>query len=155
MSTALIIFCAQYLIWVAVAVSLGYLFYARKRTKRKMLLLSLIALPAAYIVAKIAGIFYVNPRPFIADGVVPLFTHVASNGFPSSHMLFGATLATIVLMFNRPVGILLFVMAVVVGVARVLAGVHHYIDIIGAGVIAFFVVFIVYRSIRAARWYRG
>jgi len=138
-----------------VAAFVGYFLYARKRTKRKMLLLSLIALPAAYAVAKIAGIFYFNPRPFISDGVVPLFTHVASNGFPSGHMLFAAALATIVLMFNRPVGILLWVMAVVVGIARVLAGVHHYIDILGASVIAFCVVFIVYRSIRGAGWYRG
>lgn len=150
-----VIFCAKYLVYVAVALFLAYFFVARRRTKRKMLLLSVISLPLVYIIAKVAGWFYFDPRPFVVGDFTPLIAHVADNGFPSEHTLFASALAAIITLFSPRVGIVLWGMAFLVGLARVFAGVHHFADIAGAVVISTVVVVLVWRSIQEAHWYRG
>ena len=151
----LIIFGAKYLVWIVAVLFLAYFFFARRRTKRKLFLLSLISLPLAYIVGWVAGHFYYNPRPFVESGIAPLVAHAANNGFPSDHMLFAATLASLVFVFNRRLGLALWVLAILVGISRVMSGVHHSIDIVAGGIIAVVVVSVVYLCIRHARWYRG
>jgi len=152
---ALIIFAAKYLIYIVVAVFVVFFFFARRRAKRKLLLLSVISLPLAYMVGWLAGLMYYNPLPFVESGIAPMFAHAANNGFPSDHMLLAATLAMLVLLFNRRLGILLWMLAILVGVARVVAGVHHAADIIAAAAIATLVVWLAHLCIKKKVWYRG
>ena len=151
----LIIFTAKYLIWIEVAVFVGYFFLARRRTKRKLLLLSVISLPLAYVVGWLAGILYYNPLPFVESGTAPLFAHVANNGFPSDHVLFAATLAMLVLFFDRRLGVVLWILALSIGGARVVAQVHHSVDIIGAAAIAASTVWLLRLCVQRRLWYRG
>jgi undecaprenyl-diphosphatase len=76
------------------------------------------------------------------DQSLPLIPHEADNGFPSVHTLYAMTTAAVIIIFKRKTGILLALLAVMVGVARVLAGVHHTADIIGGLAIAVFAVFL-------------
>ena len=132
----LIIVCAKYLVYVPVLVLLALLVRGARRRKHRLFWLTIISLPLAYMIARIAGHLYYNPRPCVVGHFTPLVAHVADNGFPSDHMLIAATIAMIVLYFNRRLGILLWIVALVIGTARVLAGVHHTADIIGSMVIA-------------------
>lgn len=136
----LIAFCAQYVIFLSPAALLAYFFFTAQR--RRLFAVAALSLALSYALGKLAGALWYDPRPF-TEGVVALFSHVADNGFPSDHMLFGAAVASVAFIFNRPLGLVLWVLALLVGAARVLAGVHHWADIAGAAVVALISVFIV------------
>lgn len=90
----------------------------------------------AYLIAKISALFINDPRPFVARHIQPLIPHVADNGFPSDHTLLTMTIASIIYAYNKKLGVALFVIAGLIGITRVLANIHHPLDIIGATVIA-------------------
>lgn len=64
-------------------------------------------------------------RPFVADSDTVLLTpHVADNGFPSDHATVAAAAAVVAAIAWRRWAALFLALAAVVGLARVLAGVH-------------------------------
>lgn len=128
----LIIFGAKYLYLVSVFIVGYYFFKQPKAVKKRIIILGIISLPITYAVAKIAGLFYYDTRPFIALDFTPLIPHSDDNGFPSDHTLFLSAIASLVYFFNKKISILLWVIALTVGFARVFAGVHHSIDIFGS-----------------------
>jgi undecaprenyl-diphosphatase len=85
---------------------------------------------------KLGGALYYDTRPFVTQGVAPLFPHGADNGFPSDHTAVTMFVALCVLVVSRPWGLALVAVSLVAGVARVLAHVHSPIDIVGAAAIA-------------------
>ncbi len=90
----------------------------------------------AYVLALIAGRLYYNPRPFVVEHTAPYFAHANTNGFPSNHTLFVVFIALLVMKYNQRAGTFLLVLGIVVGLSRVVANVHHIIDIFGAAAIA-------------------
>lgn len=132
----LIIFCAKYLIIVPI-LTLGWiLFKEPKAMWKRNALYSLAVLIIAFVLAKVASHFYLDPRPFVVGNFAPLIPHAADNGFPSDHMLLASALAAITLCFKRKAGIALWIIALIIGTARVYAGVHHPTDIIVSALIA-------------------
>jgi undecaprenyl-diphosphatase len=94
-----------------------------------------VALVVAAVLIKVAAAVHSDPRPFVANPHLhPWFAHARDDGFPSDHTTIGATVAFVVLAHRRLVGALLVLLAIAVGVARVLAHVHHAEDIV-AGVV--------------------
>ena len=138
----LIIFAAKDLIFLIVLAGIVIFLMAKTGAKKELLKVGIIAAPLAYLIAKVAGHFYNNPRPFISEHVIPLISHDNSNGFPSDHTLLGVTVAAVIFTYNKKWGIILGVLALIVGYARVLAGVHHAVDIIGATVFAILATYI-------------
>lgn len=131
----IIIFIAKYLLFVSMAIAVLY-FLKQPRVKQKeMLIFAVVLLPVSYIIARIFGHFFYDPRPFVQGNFTPLLPHMPNNGFPSDHTLLGAAIAFAIFHFNKKLGVLLLYLAVLVGVARVLAGVHHVADIAGSIVI--------------------
>jgi undecaprenyl-diphosphatase len=59
----------------------------------------------------------------------PLVKHVSDNGFPSDHATFTALIASVVYVFNRKLGLFLFVISILVSISRVYLGLHHLLDI--------------------------
>jgi undecaprenyl-diphosphatase len=128
-------FAAKYLIIVPL-LAVIYIYIQLKTTERKRFLILLVATGLlSLVVAKIAAHLYWHPRPFISDGVKPLFTSSRDNGFPSDHTLLAAFLAFVSLSYSKKIGIGLLVVAVLVGWARVAAGVHHAVDVLGSFII--------------------
>lgn len=147
MEKQFILFGAQYL-YLVIAVLSGIFIYSRPKELRLKLFLSLvIAFPLTYLVAKIGSVFFESPRPFVLSGIPPLLPHAADNGFPSDHTLLSAACAALVLWSGKRLGIVLMGMAFLVGYARVLAGVHHPVDIVGSVVIATGVAWVVWRYV--------
>ncbi len=99
--------------------------------------------PLILLVSRIAGYYIYDPRPFVVKHIHPLIAHVADNGFPSDHALLTMAIASIIFTFNKKLGIVLFSIASIVGIARVLANIHHPIDIVGSATIAIVVTVIV------------
>lgn len=132
--TPFIIFIAKYLVALPVLIAAGYALVTRRR--REFLIFAALVLVTSYLLALVAGHFYYNPRPFVVLNTAPLVAHPADNGFPSEHMLLASTLAAIVTPFSLPLGIVMWIIALFVGAGRVLALVHHSIDIVASFFIA-------------------
>jgi undecaprenyl-diphosphatase len=137
MSDFLIVVAAKYLIAVPVLVLLAYVVFLRGKTLWRLIYLSVVSLPVAYVLGRLAGLIYTDPRPFVVGHFEPLIAHAADNGFPSDHTLLAATIAMIVLYINKRVGYVLWLTALVIGLVRVFAGVHHVSDIVASMLIAF------------------
>ncbi len=140
----IVIFVASYVYLVSIVTFIGYFFYTKDAGRRRFLLLSIFTLPLSYLTGLLASSLYYDPRPFVVLHITPLIKHAADNGFPSDHALLMGTLAAIIMVFNKRLGIFLWVLAILVGVARVLASVHHAIDILASFGIALCATAIVY-----------
>lgn len=144
---SLIIFGAEYLYLAIVFAAVAYIVRQPKDLRWKIIMCAVVALPLAYIAAKIASYFYYDPRPFVVGQFAPLLPHAADNGFPSDHTLLGSAIAAVIFGFHKRLGLILFGAALVVGVSRVLAGVHHMTDILGSMAIAAAVTYVVFTYI--------
>ncbi len=136
---AVIIISAKYLFLVSLGAFAAYLVYLWLKSKPEFLSvvrLSLLSLPLSYLAGKIASHLFYNPRPFVSEHLVPLIPHVPDNGFPSDHALLTMTVAAIVFAADKKLGMALFAIATLVGTARILAHLHHPLDIIGSSAIA-------------------
>jgi undecaprenyl-diphosphatase len=139
----IIIFAAKYLFLVSIILG-GIFFYRLEATrKKKFIVFSLASFALSFIVAKLLGAIFNNPRPFVSDHITPLIAHAANNGFPSDHTLLTMAIAAVVFMYNRKLGAVLAVISLFVGSARVVASIHHQADILGAIGIAILSVIVV------------
>jgi undecaprenyl-diphosphatase len=144
---SLIIFGASRLTAVIIFVALVFFWKLSDTKKREWAVFVSITLPLIYLVGKISSLLYFNPRPFVVGNFSPLIAHAADNGFPSEHTLLSAAMAALVYFFNKKLGSVLFVLALLVGAARVLAGVHHALDVAGSITIAFGVALFIFKYI--------
>lgn len=74
----------------------------------------------------------VVPRPYIINKLPTFVTFPPiDSSFPSGHTAMAATFAATVFFQNKKLGNRLFVLAIIIGMARVLANVHRPVDILG------------------------
>lgn len=133
---ALDTFIAKYFILLAVLLAAYAWWQLPRELKKSYAILAVASGILTLILAKIGSHLYYDPRPFVSDHVIPYFGHSTDNGFPSDHTLLAAFLAFFTLGYNRKIGGLLLIVAILIGGARVIGGVHHGIDVIGSLVIA-------------------
>lgn len=137
----LIVISAKYLIYVLIVASLVFLLSRENELRKKIAFVAILAVPFAYIIGKILSLFYYSTRPFVSGHYTPLISHAANNGFPSDHALLSFTIASIIFMFNRKLGFGFFLVGAAISLARILAGIHSPIDILGGllvGIVASF-----------------
>ena len=138
------ILSAKYLYILPVLI-LGAYFLTRQWPAQKRM--TLFALPAAlgtYALGILGSHFYYDPRPFVVGHFIPLVAHAADNGFPSDHTLLVSALAMIGFYWDRRLGSVLWLIAIIVAIARVYVGIHHPIDVLGSMVFAIIGVSITY-----------
>ncbi len=140
----LVIFLAKYLIFIILIVAVVSFLKVPRREWPRYFLIAILAGLLALVLAQIGGLLYNNPRPFVELGKAPLVPHGADNGFPSSHMLLASLTACIVFIYNRRLGVVLFVGAILVGLGRILALVHHPIDIVASVIISIAATYVAY-----------
>ncbi len=84
---------------------------------------------SAWVVARgLKMLFQIN-RPFIEYNITPLFEETGYS-FPSEHMAVLSAFSFVVYGFNKKIGIGLFIFTVIVGISRMVIGVHYPIDVI-------------------------
>ena len=131
----IIAFTAEYLFIIVVGLAVLYILYMVLR-RRASLLEAIIALVViggtSYLLSKLGTNLVSSPRPFVETGVPPLISSATDNGFPSDHTLLLATVAAVVTIVDRRVGFVLWLIALLIGLARVYARVHHLLDVIGS-----------------------
>lgn len=128
-----ITFIANYALVVPIiGVVLLWMSFDNKSQKTQFLMKALFGAVVIILLARVGSWLYYNPRPFVVGNFAPYFSHPNNNGFPSDHTLFTSYLAFLVLSYNRKLGVFLLIVAGAIGLARVIAGVHHLVDIVGA-----------------------
>jgi len=75
--------------------------------------------------------FYPLTRPFeVFDSVKLLFSHGGGDSFPSGHATFFAALATALFAYHKRLGMIYALGALLIGISRIIAGVHFPVDIL-------------------------
>lgn len=129
----IILFCAEYFIYI-VPLALLMTLVAEDALpialKRFGLFLSVAVM--GWFAASFIKELFPAPRPFeFIDAITPLFKPDTMDSFPSGHTTFLATLAGVLFSYHPRMAWVMVFVASVGGVARVVAGVHGPIDIVG------------------------
>nr|MBC7244055.1 phosphatase PAP2 family protein [Chloroflexota bacterium] len=103
---------------------------ARERNQRAVLT-AIAAVLLANLIVKACNLIFYRPRPFAYHSVTLLFYHPSDSSFPSNAATVGFCFAASIWRFNRKVGIVLYVLACLLALARVCGGVHYPSDILG------------------------
>jgi len=105
--------------------------FLQLKNKIKEIILVFSSAVSAYIFEYILKLLMPSPRPFLYfENVKPLFLHGGMDSFPSGHAMFFGALAMSLYFVHKRIGYMYFAVALIVGVARVAAGVHFPIDIL-------------------------
>jgi len=138
----LIIIGAKYLAFVVAFLAIAATLLSQKRIRNNIVKLAILSFAIAFLLAFIGEHFFFDSRPFVVEHVKPLIPHQPDNGFPSDHALAAMVAAAAVFVYHRKVGVLLGILAILVGVSRVMARVHYPVDIVGSFAFATFAVYI-------------
>jgi undecaprenyl-diphosphatase len=130
------IFFAEWLPWFLCAAFLLLVVYQPGARRRLYLFAegALAIILARGIIVTAIHFFYYHARPFVVYNFAPLINESGSS-FPSAHAAWFFALAMTVWYADRRWGWWFFALATLMGIARIYAGVHFPIDIIGGAVI--------------------
>lgn len=111
--------------------------------KKKELLSVFFSVFFAYILAAILKMIFHTSRPFTElPNVFALFPETGF-AFPSGHAAFFAALGISIFFTHKKVGYVFMFFALLVGIARITAGVHFPIDILGGFILGVLVAYFV------------
>ena len=141
----IITFLASFLIWILFA-GLIYLWVIDGRVKREVALHAFLSALIAWGAAELIKSLFPTTRPFVTDNFPPLTLTIPIDGsFPSGHTAASFALATSVWLHNKKLGLFFVIIALTIGVSRVLANVHWPLDIIGGIIVGIVISLIVER----------
>jgi len=133
------IFIAKDLLYIFVLIFALFWLWGNDIIKKYIVKAFIFTLIGGCISQLISVLFYF-PRPFVLNLGHDLIEHAANGAFPSNHMFIFSSIAFSYLLSPfKKLGILLFIIAWLVGWSRVFVGVHFPVDILGGFILAFFV----------------
>ncbi len=126
------IFAAAYMYYEILFLVAVFIWKQRKSGYMKYIVGFICMGVISYILSKIGAHFIHDTRPYIQYKLTPLMHVATDNGFPSDHTLLVMCSAVFVSFFAKKTGWFLFVLAILVGFARVYVAAHHPLDVIGS-----------------------
>lgn len=155
---ALIVFFASHFQYAVGALTLLLLFVGKTARERRRYRFAVLGTWLAAILARLGfteliRVFYVRERPFIAYGFSPLVPHETDPSFPSGHAAFFFGMAFFLVLERPRLGAWFLLAALLIGAARVAAGVHYPLDILGGAAVGLLAAGIVRRvpGLRSSR----
>ena len=131
-----LVFLAEYFIFVLALIAV-LLVLREKNWRRRAYFAALATISTILsrgIFTELIQFYYYRPRPFAAMDFSPLIDHAATGSFPSGHMAFFSVVLTVWLI-NRRAGAWFFLSSILIGLARVAAGIHWPSDILGGALV--------------------
>lgn len=122
-----------------------YLWFGSRENGRNHALLAgycaLLALAVNFLITMV----YFHPRPFMQGLGTLLIEHAPETSFPSDHTTAMLSCALMLLAFRstRILGVVLTILGVAGGLARVFCGIHFPFDIFGSAIVAVLAVIII------------
>jgi len=132
----LIVIGGKYLIAAVGLTGVVAALLSKGTVRTRTIKLAILSFPIAFLAAWVASHLYYDTRPFVVENVQPIIHHQPDNGFPSEHTLYAMVTAAVVFAYHRKLGLLLGILGILIGIARVAAKVHYPVDIIGSIAIA-------------------
>jgi len=134
-----IIFFADTFPYIVILLAVIYLFFYKKDWRDFFVIF--ISSAFAWFLAYIFKILIHTPRPFdIFSNVSSLFSETGY-AFPSGHATFFMALAFALFFNHKKVSYIFILFALLIGIARIIAGVHFPIDILGGFILGFTIAF--------------
>jgi len=109
--------------------------------KKKEILVVFFSSFLAYFLASILKILFHTTRPFLVLPNANALFNESSFAFPSGHAAFFSALAFSIFFLHKKAGYVFIFFALLIGLARIMAGVHFPIDILGGFVLGFLVAY--------------
>jgi len=128
----LYIFGANYPLTLVPLIALFVYWRSSGEQRRQLLLRGLIVLITGIALAKIGGMVYNEPRPFIVEHIQPLIPHVNDSGFPSDHTLTVSAIALLLAPFSLPAAGMTLLLAAIIGISRIGCHLHSVLDIMAS-----------------------
>lgn len=149
------IVCAKYVIFVIFGAALGWWISLHKSKpttswpiegKKKWLAFGHlgITLVAVYFINQLVALIHFRERPFLHDGVKQIVNPLSEKSFPSDHAAASFATAMVIFFYNKSLGIFLFFLAILVGLARIYTGVHYPLDVLGGAIVGVFTASVIY-----------
>jgi len=137
---SLVVFIANPFGYILIGISYVYLIfhtikddYILKKIGSRITQITILSLSAGFalLFSHIIKILVQAPRPFIVlSNINELFLYGSYDSFPSGHATFFSALAIAIFMYHRKMGIFFMCGAVLIGLARIIVGIHFPIDIL-------------------------
>lgn len=124
-----VVFTAETLPYVVIVLAGLFLLFYRKSWRELFLVFA--SSGVAYVFSKILKILIHTNRPFVEFSNVQALFPETGFAFPSVHATFFVTLAVSIFLLHKKVGYVFMLLALLIGLARIVAGVHFPIDILG------------------------
>lgn len=144
----LIIFFSQYYVFVVGLIFLITIYKLPKSKKERIkILLFTVGITGIvrFGIMELIHLFDQRLRPFIELSAPHLFV-VHAYSFPSGHTTFVFALATVAWYYHQKTSYFIFVSGLIIGIARIMAGVHYPSDILGGiivGVVSAYVLVLI------------
>lgn len=129
---------------IAISQKVRYLFaillffmWFRNIFYKKITLYAGISIVITILLNSVIKLFYFKPRPFLKFGVhlLPPLASKTNSSFPSKHTTLAFAVATSVLFYNRLLGSIMTMLAIVAGFSRIWMGQHYPSDILGSALL--------------------
>jgi len=134
-----IIFLADTFPYIVILLAVIYLFFYKKNWKDFFIVF--ISSGFAWVLSYLLKYLIHVDRPFVAlQNIQNLFSE-SGYAFPSGHATFFMALAFALFFNHRKVGYVFIFFALLIGIARIIAGVHFPIDILGGFILGFTIAF--------------
>lgn len=118
------------------------------KRKYKEIFLFFYSSVLAWLISLLLKLSFAFTRPFeLLQGVNPLFLET-DHSFPSGHSTFFMALGVAIFLRHKAVGSLFIFFALLIGISRIISGVHFPIDILGGYAIGIFIVFFLHRKFK-------
>lgn len=143
-----IVFIASSLPWILICYTLIYFIFIQKNP-RKLFIITLVVLTSALITEFLKWVVFQEPRPFLAmPNVTTLINIIPFGSFPSQHATIFSALATIMFIYNKKTGVWFILFCLLIGISRIVAGIHYPSDILTGFFIGFTVTYFMYKIYR-------
>jgi undecaprenyl-diphosphatase len=94
--------------------------------------LNFVGVDSTWVAVYIVKNIFLIPRPFVTLNLTPLFLETGFS-FPSSHVAVMAVLTVLIWKLNRKLGIVFLIFTILMGISRMVIGVHYPFDVILGG----------------------
>jgi len=120
--------------------------YQQMKTRIKETILVVMSVVSAWGIVGILKHIFAMPRPYVyLDNVHLLFTYGNLDSFPSGHAALFSALAVAVYFHHKKLSLLFIICALLIGIARIAAGVHLPSEILAGYLLGGLLAWIIYK----------